>query len=94
MATALNKQLMNETCVTRNSSTIINYVITNNYKIKCTNSKENKISDNEVIIQTLRDRNENILNTTKTIKIFKYDKNIFNNVLAENVIYENNKNLN
>ena len=38
----------------------------------------------------MRDR----IKTAKTIKIFKYDKDIFNNVLTENVIYEDNKDLN
>ena len=77
------KQIVNE-CIRaiRNLSTIIGYVITNNYKIKCTNSKDNKISDHEVINIDLERSIENILRTTKTIKIFKYDKNIINNVLA------------
>ena len=65
------KQIINEcTRVTKISSTIIDYIITNNYKIKCTYSKDNKISDHEVINIDFERPIENILRTTKAIKIF------------------------
>ena len=75
------QQIVNEcTRVIINSSTITDYVITNIYKIKCKNNKDNKISNQEDINIDFERSNENILNTTKTIKLFKDDKNIFNNV--------------
>ena len=43
--------------------------------VKCTNSKDNNISDHEVINIDFERSNKNFI---KTIKIFKYDKNVFN----------------
>ena len=57
-------------------------------------SKDKKFSDQEVINIDFERSNKNILRTRKTIKIFKYDKNTFNNMLAKNMIYEDNKDLN
>ena len=67
------KQIANVcTHVTRNSSTVnycnIVYVITNSYKVKCTNSRDNKISDHEVINIDFEISNENFLKTTKPSK--------------------------
>ena len=81
------------TRVAKNSCTIIDYVITNNYGIMSENCRTNKISDHELINISLA-RLDNMNNKAKTIHVFKYDKHTFNAMLKDIIKYDDSKDLN
>lgn len=90
------RQLVNEyTRVTKSSSTIIDFVITNNYDISVNNCNTNKISDHEMINILIRSENNDHNNIdNKEVESFKYNKETFNTELSKNMAYNENKNIN
>lgn len=88
------KQIVTDyTRVTKNTKTIIDYVITNNYNIYARNNGENKIADHEAIDITIPNR-YNEVSTKKEIEIFKYNKNLFSRELYGLLKYDENEDIN
>ena len=84
-------QVVNEyTRVPKNSSTIIDYVITNNYKITLENCRTNKISNHEVINISLA-RMGNMNKEVNTIRVFRYNNHTFNVMLKDIIKYDDSK---
>lgn len=77
------KQLVKEpTRITNNSRTLIDYVITNvdNNNVSVNIKQKYKISDHETIKIEIKLKN-NINRPAKVVKIFKFDKTVFKNLL-------------
>lgn len=90
------KQIVNNyTRVTKNTKTIIDYVITNSDKISVQHSNTNKISDHEIINILIRNENSNeTITCNKQIEVFKYTKDLFKREIRAILKYEDNKDLN
>lgn len=90
------KQLVkNYTRITRDTKTIIDYVITNNVNINVNISNSNKISDHEIIDINVENTNQNTEQENgKTIDFFKYDKNKFQRIISQTLKFDEGLELN
>lgn len=82
------------TRITRNSRTIIDYVITNNLNIKVNNSRINKISDHEIVEMYIETKVNKEHESKRQIELFKYEKRKFRREISEILKFDENVELN